>query len=105
MYTVFDQAVQKSLCTSALDALYIVWITHFLTAASLFIALIVLSHFYDIYDAFDPLDPSDCLDEKPAVDVEGDVAMVDVVAAEDVQLSKVIVDDGYWQFDQGYYVE
>ncbi len=47
--SVWNVAVQKSLCDSGFTGIFTIWITHFLTAACLFFMLMMVSHFYGIY--------------------------------------------------------
>lgn len=49
---VFRTAVDESLCTLAFDGEYSIWLTHFLTAGSLFFVLLVSTLFFDQFDAF-----------------------------------------------------
>jgi hypothetical protein len=58
LFAVWDKAINSSLCTSGYDGFFVIWITHFVTAAAMFLVLITLSYFYEMYKDSDGTDSS-----------------------------------------------
>lgn len=80
---VYDEAVNKSICDSFYSGLFVMCITHFLTAGSLYFVLMVISLFHNIYTSTGAAndDDDDDNDEGGYRSSYGQVEMSSVTAA------------------------
>ena len=49
IYSAYDLAVQKSLCSDATSGIFVMMVTHFVTAACLYFLLVLMSRFHGIF--------------------------------------------------------
>jgi hypothetical protein len=102
---VYDEAVNQSICDSFYNGIFVMCITHFLTAGCLYFILMVVSLFHNIYAATDA-DGDDSDDYRGSYEPEfemGNVAVTGVTPHEyddsnkGVETSKDVVKGAYWE--------
>ena len=76
IYPAYDLAIQQSLCRDAISGIFVMMITHFLTAGFLFFLLIIMSRFHVIYQSIGADSTNDHVDLDAGPVTAGDMFLL-----------------------------